>query len=87
MTDIPGFITINSGPDSIIINKEKLMNVWACLVLALNDDHYTQEAYHQLYTAWNDREDANPFDAFSEWWTHNEADAALKRMRDLTSES
>jgi len=67
--------------DTITIDKEKLMNVWACLVM---DD--IEQAYHQLYTAWNDREDANPFNAFSDWWTDDEMDAALKRMRELIGE-
>ena len=68
MADVPPFIAIN---------KEKLMNVWACLVFS---DY--EEAYHQLYTAWSEDPNADPYTAFDTWWTSEEADAALARMKE-----
>ncbi len=70
----------------IEVDYEKLLNLWACLVLALNDDSYVQEAYHQLYTAHDKYEDGDPFEAFSGWWTHADGEAALKRMGELIGE-
>ena len=72
MTDVPDFIAIN---------KERLMNVWACLVMDA-----PEEAYHQLYSAWSDDPNADPLNWFSEWWTTEEAEAALKRMREIIGE-
>ncbi len=72
MTDVPDFIAIN---------KEKLMNVWACLVM---DSH--EEAYHQLYTAWSEDPHADPYHAFDMWWTDKEGMDALERMRGVIGE-